>query len=75
MALTSPVSILAGGPGAGNAHTLRAILTLARAKRLRPLLAALTGRAAKRMQAATRLDAGTLHRTVELRPGGKARSG
>jgi len=75
MALTSPVSILTGGPGTGKTHTLRALLTLARAKRLRPLLAAPTGRAAKRMQEATGLDAGTLHRTLELRPGGKAGRG
>ncbi len=75
MALTAPVSILTGGPGTGKTHTLRALLTLARAKRLRPLLGAPTGRAAKRMQEATGLDAGTLHRTLELRPGGKAGRG
>ncbi len=75
MALTAPVSILTGGPGTGKTHTLRAVLLLARAKRLRPLLAAPTGRAAKRMQEATGLDAGTLHRTLELRPGGKAGRG
>src|SRR3954453_7821164 len=75
MALTSPVGILTGGPGTGETHTLRAILTLARAKRLRPLLAAPTGRAAKRMTEATGLPAGTLHRTLELRPGGKAGRG
>ncbi len=75
MALTAPMSILTGGPGTGKTHTLRALLTLARAKRLRPLLAAPTGRAAKRMQEATGLDAGTLHRTLELRPGGKAGRG
>ncbi len=75
MALTAPMSILTGGPGTGKTHTLRALLLLARAKRLRPLLAAPTGRAAKRMQEATGLDAGTLHRTLELRPGGKAGRG
>ncbi len=72
MALTSPVSLLTGGPGTGKTHTLRAILTLARAKGLRCLLAAPTGRAAKRMEEATGLPAGTLHRLLELRPGGKA---
>ena len=75
MALTAPVSILTGGPGTGKTHTLRSVLTLARAKRLRCLLAAPTGRAAKRMTEATGLPAGTLHRTLELRPGGKAGRG
>src|SRR5439155_21916162 len=75
MALTAPVSILTGGPGTGKTHTLRAVLTLARAKRLRCLLAAPTGRAAKRMQEATGQPAGTLHRTLELRPGGQAGRG
>ncbi|MDQ2785206.1 MAG: ATP-dependent RecD-like DNA helicase [Chloroflexota bacterium] len=72
MALTAPVAILTGGPGTGKTHTLRALLLLARAKGLRPLLAAPTGRAAKRMQEATGLPAGTLHRILALRPGGKA---
>jgi exodeoxyribonuclease V alpha subunit len=75
MALTSPVSILTGGPGTGKTHTLRAVLTLARAKGPRCVLAAPTGRAAKRMEEATGLPAGTLHRVLELRPGGKAGRG
>src|SRR5439155_16556540 len=72
MALTAPVSILTGGPGTGKTHSLRAVLTLARAKRLSFLLAAPTGRAAKRMEEATGLPAATLHRLLELRPGGRA---
>jgi exodeoxyribonuclease V alpha subunit len=72
MALTSPVSILTGGPGTGKTHSLRAVLTLARAKGLRCQLAAPTGRAAKRMEEATGLPSGTLHRVLEIRPGGKA---
>src|SRR5258707_8084661 len=75
MALTAPVAILTGGPGTGKTHTLRALLALARAKGLRCLLAAPTGRAAKRMEEATGLPAGTLHRLLELRPGGKAGHG
>jgi exodeoxyribonuclease V alpha subunit len=69
MALTTPVSLLTGGPGTGKTHTLRAVLALAQAKRLRCLLAAPTGRAAKRMEEATGLPATTLHRLLELRPG------
>jgi exodeoxyribonuclease V alpha subunit len=69
MALTAPVSILTGGPGTGKTHTIRAILTLAQAKRLGCVLAAPTGRAAKRMEEATGLGATTLHRLLELRPG------
>src|SRR5581483_4455115 len=71
-ALTAPVSVLTGGPGTGKTHTLRGILLAARAKGLRCVLAAPTGRAAKRMEEATGLPAATLHRLLELRPGGKA---
>jgi exodeoxyribonuclease V alpha subunit len=45
------------------------VLALAQAKRLHCLLAAPTGRAAKRMEEATGLLATTLHRLLELRPG------
>jgi exodeoxyribonuclease V alpha subunit len=72
MVLTHPVSILTGGPGTGKTHTLRAVLLLTGAKGLRCLLAAPTGRAAKRMSDATGWPAGTLHRLLELRPGGQA---
>jgi exodeoxyribonuclease V alpha subunit len=75
MALTCPVSILTGGPGTGKTHTLRALLTLARAKGFRCALAAPTGRAAKRMAEATGHLAGTLHRVLDLRPGGQAGRG
>jgi len=71
MALTTPVSILTGGPGTGKTHTLKAVLMLAQAKQLRCLLAAPTGRAAKRMEEATGLPAVTLHRLLDLRPGSK----
>jgi exodeoxyribonuclease V alpha subunit len=75
MALTCPVSILTGGPGTGKTHTLRALMALARAKGLRCVLAAPTGRAAKRMAEATGHAAATLHRVLELRPGGQAGRG
>jgi exodeoxyribonuclease V alpha subunit len=72
MVLTAPVSVLTGGPGTGKTHTLRAVLELATAKGLTVVQAAPTGRAAKRMQEATGRPAGTLHRALELRPGGAA---
>lgn len=75
MVLTNPVAILTGGPGTGKTHTLKAVLSLAAAKRLRCVLAAPTGRAAKRMEEATGWPAGTLHRVLELRPGGQAGHG
>jgi exodeoxyribonuclease V alpha subunit len=75
MALTCPVSILTGGPGTGKTHTLRALLALARVKGLRCALAAPTGRAAKRMAEATGHPAATLHRLLELRPGGQGGRG
>jgi exodeoxyribonuclease V alpha subunit len=75
MALTCPVSILTGGPGTGKTHTLRALLALARVKGLRCALAAPTGRAAKRMAEATAHPAATLHRVLELRPGGQGGRG
>ncbi|HEX2327001.1 MAG TPA: ATP-dependent RecD-like DNA helicase, partial [Chloroflexota bacterium] len=75
MVLTCPVSILTGGPGTGKTHTLRAIMAMALAKGMRCVLAAPTGRAAKRMTEATGHPAGTLHRILELRPGGQAGRG
>jgi len=75
MALTYPVSILTGGPGTGKTHALRALLALACAKRLRCILAAPTGRAARRLTEATGHSAGTLHRILELRPGSQGGRG
>jgi exodeoxyribonuclease V alpha subunit len=75
MVLTCPVAILTGGPGTGKTHTLRAIMAMAMAKGLRCVLAAPTGRAAKRMTEASGHPAGTLHRILELRPGGQAGRG
>ena len=72
MALTQRVAVLTGGPGCGKSYTVRAIVTLARAKHAKILLAAPTGRAAKRLGELAGLDAATLHRLLQLRPGGDA---
>jgi exodeoxyribonuclease V alpha subunit len=72
LALTCKVAVLTGGPGTGKSTTTRAIVTLARAKGARVLLAAPTGRASRRLSEITGLPATTLHRLLELRPGGQA---
>jgi exodeoxyribonuclease V alpha subunit len=72
LALTEPVAVLTGGPGCGKSFTVRAVVALARAKKARVVLAAPTGRAAKRLSELAGMDAQTLHRLLELRPGGEA---
>ncbi len=72
LALTERVAVLTGGPGCGKSYTVRAIVTLARAKRAKVILAAPTGRAAKRLSELAGMEATTLHRLLQLRPGGDA---
>jgi len=70
LALTSKVAVLTGGPGCGKSFTVRAIVTLAAAKRATVVLVAPTGRAAKRLAELTGHEASTVHRLLELQPGG-----
>jgi exodeoxyribonuclease V alpha subunit len=72
LALTERVAVLTGGPGCGKSFTVRSVVELARAKRARVVLAAPTGRAAKRLSELTGEQASTVHRLLELRPGGDA---
>jgi exodeoxyribonuclease V alpha subunit len=72
LALTERVAVLTGGPGCGKSYTVRAVVILARAKHAKILLAAPTGRAAKRLSELAGLEAATLHRLLQLRPGGDA---
>jgi exodeoxyribonuclease V alpha subunit len=72
LALTERVAVLTGGPGCGKSYSVRAIVALARAKRAKVVLAAPTGRAAKRLSELAGLEAATLHRLLQLRPGGDA---
>ncbi|MFJ9825978.1 ATP-dependent RecD-like DNA helicase [Streptomyces sp. NPDC101160] len=72
LALTRKVAVLTGGPGCGKSFTVRSIVELARAKRARVVLAAPTGRAAKRLAELTGAEASTVHRLLELKPGGDA---
>jgi exodeoxyribonuclease V alpha subunit len=72
LALTERVAVLTGGPGCGKSYTVRAVVALAKAKRAKVVLAAPTGRAAKRLAELAGLEAATLHRLLQLRPGGDA---
>ncbi len=72
LALTEKVAVLTGGPGCGKSFTVRSVVELARAKRAQVLLAAPTGRAAKRLAELTGAEAATVHRLLELKPGGDA---
>ncbi|MFF5971874.1 ATP-dependent RecD-like DNA helicase [Streptomyces sp. NPDC012769] len=72
LALTRKVAVLTGGPGCGKSFTVRSIVELARAKRAKVVLAAPTGRAAKRLAELTGAEASTVHRLLELKPGGDA---
>ena len=69
MALTSKVSILTGGPGTGKSTITGSIIHLLQARNHTVLLAAPTGRAAKRLSEATGLEAKTIHRLLEFKPG------
>ncbi|AJF65290.1 SF1B family DNA helicase RecD2 [Streptomyces vietnamensis] len=72
LALTRKVAVLTGGPGCGKSFTVRSIVELARAKKAKVVLAAPTGRAAKRLAELTGAEASTVHRLLELKPGGDA---
>ncbi len=67
--------VITGGPGVGKTTIIRAVVHLAQLLRRRVLLAAPTGRAAKRLGEATSREATTIHRLLEFQPqsGGFAR--
>ncbi|MCO5968610.1 SF1B family DNA helicase RecD2 [Actinoallomurus soli] len=70
LALTEKVAVLTGGPGCGKSFTVRSVVELARAKRAKVVLVAPTGRAAKRLAELTGHEAATVHRLLQLQPGG-----
>jgi exodeoxyribonuclease V alpha subunit len=71
LALTSKVAVLTGGPGCGKSFTVRSVVELAAAKKATVALVAPTGRAAKRLAELTCHEASTVHRLLELQPGGE----
>ena len=67
-AIVSKVMVLTGGPGTGKTTTTKAIIAALQSAGMRILLAAPTGRAAKRMSEATGMEAKTIHRLLEYNP-------
>jgi exodeoxyribonuclease V alpha subunit len=68
LAAKSKVLIVTGGPGVGKTTIVNSILKIFTAKRLRCVLCAPTGRAAKRMTETTGCEAKTIHRLLEYDP-------
>lgn len=67
-ALSEKVLVITGGPGTGKTTLIKAIICLYKKLGYQILLAAPTGRAAKRMTEATGFEAKTLHRLLEYSP-------
>lgn len=67
-ALRSKLLVITGGPGVGKTTLVKSILTILDAKRVRTLLCAPTGRAAKRLSESTGAEARTIHRLLEISP-------
>ena len=67
-AVTHKVFVLTGGPGTGKTTTTLGIITAYKEAGAKILLAAPTGRAAKRLSEATGMEAKTIHRLLEIKP-------
>ena len=67
--LTSKFSIITGGPGVGKTTIIRALVDIFKAEKKKLVLAAPTGRAAKRMSESVGMAALTIHRLLKWNPG------
>ena len=65
-AVNSGIMVITGGPGTGKTTTINTIIRMFEAEGMEIMLAAPTGRAAKRMTEATGTPAQTIHRMLEL---------
>ena len=66
--LSSKFSIITGGPGVGKTTIIRALVEICGVKKLKIVLAAPTGRAAKRMTESVGAPAQTIHRLLKWNP-------
>jgi len=67
-AITSKFMVITGGPGVGKTTIVKSIIKILEAQKLQILLAAPTGRAAKRLAESTGMEAKTIHRLLEFDP-------
>ena len=70
--LTRKLLVITGGPGTGKTTLVRGLVKILTRKGQRVLLAAPTGRAAKRLAEATGGAASTIHRLLEINPKSRA---
>jgi exodeoxyribonuclease V alpha subunit len=68
MALSEKTLVITGGPGTGKTTIINSVIRIFEKLGVRILLAAPTGRAARRMSEATGLEARTIHRMLEYNP-------
>ncbi|MFV0504414.1 MAG: ATP-dependent RecD-like DNA helicase [Lachnospirales bacterium] len=64
--LCQSILVITGGPGTGKTTTIRAIINILENRGYEVILAAPTGRAAKRMEETTGMEAKTIHRLLEI---------
>jgi exodeoxyribonuclease V alpha subunit len=67
-AVKSRLTIITGGPGTGKTTIIRAIIEILKANRKSILIAAPTGRAAKRIEESSFYQASTIHRLLKINP-------
>jgi exodeoxyribonuclease V alpha subunit len=67
-ALSEKIAVITGGPGTGKTTLIRGVVEILGKKDAEVLLAAPTGRAAKRLTETTGLAAKTIHRLLEFNP-------
>ena len=67
-AVNGKVTLITGGPGVGKTTVINSILRILRAKGVKVVLCAPTGRAAKRLAESTGAEAKTIHRLLEFDP-------